>query len=270
MKLALLSVALAAAVSALAWRVRALNASGAAAATLVGAVVFGFGGLAWALALIAFFVAASLLSFLGRGLKQRRLGAFATGGSGARNARQVLANGTWAALAALGAGLARGELSGPWGEFWSLAFFGSLAAASADTWATELGLFAPGLPRSIRSWQRVPPGTSGGVTWLGSGAAVGGAAFVGAVAYALDALQPQAAAAVALAGTAGAFADSWLGATIQVRFRCTACGAVIESARHAACDSQATRISGLRPVDNDVINLLASGVGAVGAAFFFW
>lgn len=263
MNTVLISVALAAAVSGAAWRIRALNASGAIAATVVGALVFGFGGLVWALALIAFFVVASLLSFLGRGVKEQRLGALGTGGSGARDARQVLANGAWATVAAVGAGVAPGEL-------WSPLFFGSLAAASADTWATELGLLATGSPRSIRSWQRVPPGTSGGLTWVGSGAAAAGAVFVGLLAHALGALSLSGLVAVAAAGTVGAFADSWLGATIQARFRCTTCGAVIESAWHAACDGPATRVSGLRLVDNDAINFLASGVGAAvaaGAAF---
>src|SRR5438093_5230732 len=45
---------------------------------------------------------------------------------------------------------------------------GALAAAAADTWATEIGAFSPFAPRLITSGRQVPRGTSGGITVLGS------------------------------------------------------------------------------------------------------
>ncbi len=257
------SVLLAGAVSGIAWRARALNGTGAAAATGVGAVVLAFGGLTWALTLVAFFVAAAALSRVRRPAKDRRArGVGSKEDPGGRSARQVLANGGWAGFAALGAAWTPSAL-------WLPIFFGSLAAASADTWATEVGILSRRLPRSIRTWKRVPPGTSGGVSWLGSTAAALGAAFVAGVGFALGDLGPAELVAVGLAGTAGTFVDSWLGATAQARFRCLRCGASIESRQHAACGARARRHSGLALLDNDVVNWIGSGAGA-GLAVFLW
>lgn len=256
-----LSLAAAAAVSAAAWRLRALNRAGAAAAVAVGTIVLAWGGLAWALTLIAFFVASSALSAFRWPTKERRLGEGLPDRRG-RNARQVLANGGFAAVAALGHGWAPGAL-------WPPVFFGSLAAAAADTWATELGVLASRLPRSIRTWRPVPPGTSGGVTCLGTGAAIAGAAFVAAVAYALGEAGPGAALVVWTAGAGGALVDSVLGATAQARFQCVACGAAVESRVHPACGAPTTHAWGVRFIDNDVVNLLGCGVGA-GVALALW
>lgn len=252
--LAFVSAAVAGAVAGVAWRARALDRGGAVAAAGVGGVVLAGGGLRWAVVLVAFFGAAGALSAFGSGIKAVRLRERAPG-AGSRRARQVLANGLWAALAATGAAL--------WPTAaWSPLFFGSLAAASADTWATEIGVLARRAPRSIRTGRRVPVGTSGGVTWLGSASALAGAAFVAAVGLALGSLGRGGAWAVWIAGCGGAFADSWLGATLQARYRCDACGLLLEDRRHRACAGTPRRAGGLRLVDNDVVNLLGSGVGA--------
>lgn len=250
----LVLVFVSAAVAGVAWRARSLDSGGALAAAVVGGVVLAGGGLRWAVVLAAFFgAAAALTAFRGR-IKAARLREAAQRASG-RRARQVLANGLWAALAAAGAAA--------WpAAAWSPLFFGSLAAASADTWATEIGVLARRPPRSIRTGRRVAVGTSGGVTWLGSASAVAGAAFVAAVALALGSLGRGGAWAVWIAGCGGAFADSWLGATLQARYRCDTCDAVLEDRRHAACAGSPRHAAGLRFVDNDLVNLLGSGVGA--------
>jgi uncharacterized protein (TIGR00297 family) len=258
---ALTSLVAAGTVASVAWRAHALNRNGALAATAVGAPVLAFGGLTWAIALVAFFVVASMLSAFRGDVKAARMGARGDP-LGGRRARQVLANGIWAALAAVG--------HGAWpGALWSPIFFGSLAAASADTWATEIGVLARQAPRSIRTGRPVPTGTSGGVTWLGSAAALAGAAFLGAIGLALGELDAAGAQAVWIGGSAGAFVDSWLGATVQARYRCAACGDPLESRRHPDCAGSGVRVGGLSFVDNDLVNLLGSGVGAA-LALAFW
>src|SRR5437879_12254683 len=87
---------------------------------------------------------------------------WAGGTGGRRNARQVLANGGVAAAAAL---------TGSWP-----AAAGAIAAAAADTWATEIGSFTPAPPRLVASWESVTRGVSGGITALGSAAGSTGAA----------------------------------------------------------------------------------------------
>ena len=102
-------LALAAAIAAIAWRLGALNASGALAAALLGGLTYGIGGLPAAILLIAFFASSSLLT---RTFSQRKCNFakdFAKGGQ--RDWAQVLANGG-AGLFALLAG-ALGWISTP-------------------------------------------------------------------------------------------------------------------------------------------------------------
>src|SRR5262249_15057089 len=67
------------------------------------------------------------------------------------------------------------------------AFVGAMATANADTWATEVGTLSTEEPRLITTGEPVAPGTSGGVTLLGTGAALAGAVSVGVVTEALGA-----------------------------------------------------------------------------------
>ena len=157
------------------------------------------------LLLLAFFVSSNLLS------KAKT-----------RNERQVLANGGVAALAAL---------AGSWA-----AFAGALAAATADTWATEIGRYSRKPPRLITTGKPVPAGTDGGMTLVGTVGGIAGAAFMAALAFLF---QPRVAVAVVVAGVLGMLLDSLLGAMVQ--------GAV-------------------RWLDNDAVNLAATLGGAVVAA----
>lgn len=215
---------------------RWLTPDGLVAAVGVGAAVWW--GLGWrgAALLLAFFLSGSLLTQL------------ATGRGGRRTARQVIANGGAAAVAAL---------FGSWP-----AAAGALAAAAADTWATEIGSFSPVPPRLITSWERVTRGTSGGITALGTAGGLAGALTMGALAHLLP--PPGAApgtAAVAGAGIAGMLFDSLLGATGQGLYECGACAARSERA-DTVCHEPVRLIRGWRWLDNDAVNLAATVVGA--------
>ena len=231
---------------------RWLSGRGALAALVVGGAVAAGGGWRALGVLLAFFVSSSAL----------------TRGGGRRGALQVAANGGVAAVAALAARLAPGA--------W-LAFAGALAAAAADTWSTEIGRHSPTAPRLVTTGRRVSPGTSGGVTWLGSAGGVAGAVFVAAAAALLGALRGAAGGAgwvgggaalwpVAVGGVAGAWADSLLGATLQARYHCAACGADGESPLHECpAGRRGRRVAGLAWMTNDTVNLAATVVGALVA-----
>jgi uncharacterized membrane protein len=143
-----------------------------------------------------------------------------------------------------------------------------LAAASADTWATELGLLARNPPRLITTLQPVTAGTSGGVTPEGLAASLGGALVVGA-AWTLLSGSRGAIWLAALTGVSASLADSVLGATIQAAYRCATCGAISETPIHRTCDGTGELAKGLGWVTNDVVNGLATLVGA-GLAALFW
>ncbi len=162
----------------------------------------------------------------------------------------MLANGgvAWALL------LAHAFVPGP-GLY--AGFVGALAAATADTWATEIGRLYGGEPRMITTGRPVPAGASGGVTAAGSLAAVAGGALLGLVAgFFVDGSGMRWVAAMTAAGVAGCFLDSLVGATLQVRYRDETTGMITES----ACGP---RVSGWAWVTNDTANVFCTLAGAL-------
>ena len=241
----------------LAHRVGALNRSGAAAAGLVGAAVFSAGGPDWAAALLLFFISSSLLSRLFRQSKKAASEKFSKGDR--RDWAQVAANGGLGGLLAV-FHFVRPEADWPW-----IAFIGALAAANADTWATELGVLNPGGPRLITNLKKVEPGTSGGVSLLGSFASLGGAALIGALALLPGNGGGRVLIAVAVAGLAGSLFDSLLGATVQAIYFCPLHEKETEQHPLHVCGTPTRHLRGWRRLDNDLVNFAATLFGA-GAA----
>jgi uncharacterized protein (TIGR00297 family) len=226
------------------WR-RALTLDGAVAAAVVGALVFFKGGLPAAASLLAFFGSSSALSRLGQSRKVS--GPLAQAKGARRDAWQVLANGGVATACIV------------FGQ--PAAFLGSLAAAGADTWATELGMLAGRRPRLITTLRPVAPGTSGGITPEGLAASLAGAVVVG-VAWWLCGGRGADVRVAVIAGASGSLVDSVVGATLQALYRCEACGAPTEQPRHTSCDQPARLVRGYAWITNDTVNALATLTGA--------
>lgn len=236
-----------------AWKARMLFPSGAVATFLLAVLVYGLGGWQWTLPIVVFFVTSSLLSKVKRGRRQTM--ETVTSKSGPRDLVQVAANGGIPGLVLVLSVLFPDPR-------WYLAYLTAIAAAAADTWATEFGAFSRHLPRSIISWRAVSSGTSGGITLLGSLGGAAGAVIVSLSAWpwlpgdAMLTLLPG----IILGGVAGGIADSLLGALLQAEYACAVCGAATEKLTHCGVPSRHRR--GLRMVNNDVVNLLCTAVGA--------
>lgn len=260
------------AAAALAYRIRSLSRSGALAAACVGGALYAFGGPIWYGLLLVFFITSTGLSKWKKARKQAAEQTYEKGSR--RDAGQVLANGGLGALVCI--------LCYIWPNTgWLYAFIGVMASVNADTWATEVGGLSRTEPRSILTLTRVPRGTSGAVSWLGSIAAGAGALTIGAAAVLFmrigdlgnhntlsigspsiqDGLFILLLALVG--GLAGAFADSYLGATIQRMNRCVICQAELEQTEH--CGHRTEHIRGLRWMNNDSVNGISSLVGGMAA-----
>ncbi len=247
----------------LARRRRSLTRSGAGGTIAVGTTIFGMGGWSWGLSLVYFFVSSTLFSHYREREKARTVGDKFSKGS-ERDSGQVAANGGLATLLALAYGLT-GSL--PFRKLLPAGFTGALATATADTWATELGVLSQQEPRLITTGKRVVPGTSGGITPLGTAASALGAFSLGAVFWGLQGFPKSLVSLpfVALvSGLAGSFFDSLLGATVQAMYYCPVCEKETEQRTHR-CGTKTTPLRGIPWVDNDVVNFLATMCGALVA-----
>ncbi|MBA4072103.1 MAG: DUF92 domain-containing protein [Gemmatimonas sp.] len=242
-------------------RRRQLTLGGEYAAFGVGTAA-AIGGVGWLVSLAVFFYS-SVLFTRWRASDKRHRSRSMLPDTRARDAWQVLANGGLFAVAAIA-----WAFTGSWQA--GLFGFGALATAMADTWATELGMALKAEPRSIRTWRHVVPGTSGAVSTHGTAAAVVGA-FVMALCAVASFTVPfdiPRLEAVFVGGLAGALADSLLGATVQSVRWCDECGEWTERRVHP-CGYRSRHRKGLRWMNNDVVNLLATAVGGL-TAILLW
>ncbi len=269
-------------ISAVAYRRKALSKSGVLGAMLTGTTIFGWGGWVWGMVLITFFVLSSLLSKYKTGAKHALSEKFAKGSR--RDLGQALANGGAGALLIL-----LHALLFPYPCVLA-AFVGAMATVNADTWATELGVLSPFPPRLITTGERVPPGTSGGVSVLGTLATLAGATAMGLAAaffmtldrtlgggreglwgdLRVDLSAPQLCLipVAALGGIAGSLFDSLLGATVQAIYY----SPVRHKETEKALDPDGTpnqHIRGWPWLTNDWVNFISSLVGA-GVSAIAW
>jgi uncharacterized protein (TIGR00297 family) len=242
-------------VSAFAYLTGHLTVNGALMAALVGGLTFGVGGLIPAVLLILFFLSSSVLSRLGADRKRALAAKFAKGGR--RDTGQVLANGGVPVILAVLYGLT-GDI------LWLMGLMGALAASTADTWATEIGVLARRKPILISTGRRVEPGTSGAVTPEGTLAALGGAGVIGAAAWLLRGTGSLSVLAL-VGGLIGAMFDSLLGATVQAIYHCPTCGKETERHPYHTCGSETTILRGWPWLNNDGVNFASSIIGGLVA-----
>ena len=254
-----LGMILAGLVAVISYGARFLTAAGSAGTFLLATLVFGTGGWTWSVPILTFFILSSLLSKLGRVHKAKFSDVFEK--ASRRDLGQVMANGGLAAIILIFAHFFHDSI-------WFPLYLGTLAAVNADTWATEIGVFSKHHPRSIVGFRIVPPGTSGGITVLGSFSALAGSVAIAASGWLVSGearLPFQIVLLISLAGLMGSFIDSILGATVQAQYRCPACGKTTEKRIH--CSHNQTRlVSGSHLLNNDGVNALC----ALAGALFVW
>ena len=247
----------------IAYRRRSLAKSGVVGAIASGTSIFGMGGWSWGLSLIYFFVSSSLLShFRQRDKASAAADKFSKGAR--RDLAQATANGGLATLFAIMYGLARSPRARRLAQ---AGFTGALATANADTWATELGVLSASKPRLITTGRPVAPGTSGGITLLGTVASSLGAYSLGLFFRACQGFRSSLAPSPCIAlisGMAGSFFDSVLGATLQAMYYCPVCQVETERRIHR-CGTPTQPLRGIAWMNNDVVNFLATACGSTVA-----
>lgn len=245
-------------------KVKFLDNSGATATFLLGATIFGIGGLAWTVPMLTFYLLSSILSKLGRKRKAKFDLVFEKGSQ--RDAGQVYANGgiAWIMMVVY-------SLTSDPAVFF--AYLGTLAAVQADTWATEIGTMWPNpKARLITTFKSVPVGTSGGVSIPGTSGAFIGSLFICASAVTMNipwintvGIVPSLF-IIGLSGLVASLVDSLFGATVQAQYFDPIRKKVTERTHSIAQDGSKVEnklIKGYHFVNNDMVNTLCAISGSV-------
>ncbi|MDZ7755962.1 DUF92 domain-containing protein [Rhodohalobacter sp.] len=217
------------------------------AVIILGTITFGFGGIWPALALIFFFLSSSLIT------RNKRLDGNVNRSvplrsddpyhNSRRDGYQVWGNGFWVAVFCLA--WFQFEM-----DFLLLAVYGTIAAATADTWATEMGTRKKGGTRLITTFKKVEPGTDGGISFAGTlASAVGSMAVASLLLIMPDPYDLNVAVVVAVAGFVGSVADSYMGAIFQTKNV-----QLFKSERIVGRDAM---------LKNCLVNWLATGIGGL-------
>ncbi|HLE48305.1 MAG TPA: DUF92 domain-containing protein [Candidatus Thermoplasmatota archaeon] len=191
----------------LAYGMRVLDVPGSILAFFLAlAITLSPGGFLWLVLLIGFVLFGFIVTKLF--WTQKTAMGVAEGKKGVRGWRNVAANGLVPAILAL--------LS-----WWIpkdvvlVGFVTAIATASSDTFASELGVLSQRTYLITHPWQRVKPGTNGGVSNFGHGVALLGAIIPTAVAVPLLHLPWTLAWIPIVAGWLGCQIDSVLGALFE-------------------------------------------------------
>lgn len=194
--------------SILAYALRALDMLGAVASFFLGLEVALLGGVRWLALMTLFPVLGVLATRVGH--RAKRAQHLEEEREGERGVGNVLGNGLAGALVALALLLDPVPRAAA-----ALAFATAVAAVTADTLASEVGVLAGTARRILPPFASAKVGANGAVSLLGQAAAAAGAIAIAAAAVPLLHLGWGAAAVAAAMGFVGCQVDSVLGATLE-------------------------------------------------------
>ncbi|WOF17280.1 TIGR00297 family protein [Methanoplanus sp. FWC-SCC4] len=189
----------------LSYKMKAADLSGLFSGALMGILIIVFSDITWFFVMLTFFVMGT--AFTKYKYEKKKAEGLAESRGGARGFMNVFANG----LVSLCAAVLFGIYQHP--AFVAL-FLGSIAAATADTTASELGMLGK-TPYLITTFEKVPKGTDGGITIFGEAAATAAAFVLCLAAFAMGVIPPDMVIIGTLAGFVGTNIDSLVGATLE-------------------------------------------------------
>jgi uncharacterized protein (TIGR00297 family) len=212
-----------------------LTVSGAVAACWIALLLFSTGGLKAFIAPGIFLISGSLLSKLNKPQKEKN----------GRNALQVFANGiTGIVFMILYAATQQ--------NVYLITAIISFCISMADSTSSEMGVYFKGTTYDILSFKKMPCGVSGGISWQGTLAGLGGAALLSFAASCTYHFSLPVFLLITAAGFTGMLADSVLGSRLQIKYT-TASGLLCDDA-----EAGAKKIKGFAWCSNDMVNILSN------------
>lgn len=227
-----------------------VNRSGLIAGISVGSLFVLTGGYSAVVMLLTFFSLGSVFTKYKYSYK-KEIGAAEPRG-GARDWRNVLSNLFFPSLS-----LYLHHITAD--RAYLLAFLSSISCSLADTLASELGPLDRRGPWMITSFRKVPHGTSGAISIVGTLSSFLGSFIIPLEALIFSMIDSTALILSSTLGFLSSIFDSLLGATLQAKFLCERDGSLVEDP--SLCDGRAARLSGLPWLDNHSVNLISTGFG---------
>ncbi|MEA1943907.1 MAG: TIGR00297 family protein [Euryarchaeota archaeon] len=199
----------------LAYKAGIADMSGLLSATLVGILIIAFTDIWWFLLLLTFYLLGG--GFTKYKYKYKQSLGIAQGKGGARGYKNVFSNSLVAIAASIGY-----TIFPQAANVFLYIYLGSVATATGDTLASEIGTTYKGNPRMITTLKEVEPGADGGVSSLGEIAAIFGSMVIALFAILFGVIKIDSYCLfgmliVTISGFAGTNIDSLLGATMQQR-----------------------------------------------------
>lgn len=217
-----------------AYKAKTIDMSGVFAAILIGVILITFANVMWFFIVLAFFIIGSLFTKFKYAAKEK-LGV-SESRKGVRGYMNAFANVGVAVIGAILFGMTGNVM-------FAALFVGSVATATADTLASEIGVIG-GTPRMITNMKPCKPGTNGGVTLTGEIACLAGSAVISLLGLSLGVIPGYVCLICIVTGFIGTNIDSLVGALIEnkgiignsgTNFIATLCGGLIALGLTAAC-----------------------------------
>ena len=277
-------------VGVLAYKLHFVDITGLISAFVVGFTVWYTGGYALFTLLLFFFIGAGLATKYKYKAKAKK--GLAQESKGKRSWRNVFGSGIIPMIFSVGIFIAKD----PNLPFLTLypdlpfllfgGFVGAVGTTTADTLASEIGVFSKRKPRLITNLRRkVPAGTIGAVSLLGEAVALASGFIIGIVAL-IFALIDSSSIPLPMNSTwhiwaivpmsvitafMGCNLDSLIGVIGQDKYECEICGAITDKRIH--CNHEGKYLGGFGSLNNAQVNLGSSVLGStlgivIGAGLF--
>jgi uncharacterized protein (TIGR00297 family) len=153
-----------------------------------------------------------------------------------------------------------------WKNFLLTSYLGIYAANCGDTWSSELGILSSNQPFHILSFQRVPYGTNGGVSFFGVAASFVAGLSLGFVSCFVVFLHQKFSSSLfvwiliisTISSVGGSLLDSILGGIFEYSGYCTETKKIVKIQT-----STTQHISGMNLLSGDAVNFLSAGITGI-------